>query len=90
MKCSTCKQNFIITADKNDYYRQKEAMDNELSKFIDKMIDKQEVLCWEIVMQYEALLLAPGQQPKYCRKACGAVICAHCYRTYNCCLACKT
>jgi len=90
MKCSTCKQNFIITSNKNDFYKQKKAMEDELNELIDNIIKEQEALCWKIVMQREALLLAPGQEPKYCRKACGAVICAHCYRTYNCCLACKT
>jgi hypothetical protein len=84
-----CKHDFIITVNEKNYYKQKEEMENELSEFIDKMIDKQEELCWKIVMHKEALLLGPGQEPKYCSKSCGSVICAHCYRTYTCCLACK-
>jgi len=90
MKCSICKHDFIITINEKDYYKQKKVMENELSDFIDKMIDKQEELCWKIVMHKEALLLGPGQKPKYCSDSCGAVMCAHCYRTYKYCLACKT
>lgn len=90
MKCSVCEQNFIITVNEKDYYKKKEEMENELSEFIDKMIDKQEELCWKIVMQREALLIEPNQGPKRCSKSCGAPLCAHCYRTYRCCLACKT
>lgn len=90
MKCSMCKYDFIITVDNEDYYAKKEAMESDLIEFIDKMIDKQEALCWKIVMRREALLLGPGQEPKYCSKSCGAAICAYCYRTYKCCFLCKT
>lgn len=83
MNCSICKQMFITTKNKQEYYIKKAALDNELGKFVDENMENNESGCWKKVLNTEALLLKPNENPKFCpAEICGAIICNYCYKQY--------
>ena len=62
----------------------KKIMNNELSIYIDNNIEINEELCWNKVLQQEALLLKPNQNPNYCLVPnCNAIICNFCCNKTN-------
>ena len=82
MKCSVCNNIFIVTRDQAHYNKKKAKMDEELCKYIDENIYKDEDACWKKVFNEEALLLKPNQQLRFCSaEICGAIICNYCYNT---------
>ncbi len=96
MVCSVCKKNFIRTADLTEYYQTKKEFDNRVSKIIDALteedLSKNNDKIWEILLNYDALLLHPNYKPKKCStETCEAVICNFCYihKKQIVCLECK-
>jgi len=80
MKCNVCEKYFILTRDQTDYNIKKQKLEDELSKYIGTNIEKDEEGCWIKVMNDEALLLKPNQNPIFCpAEVCGAMICKYCY-----------
>ena len=86
MSCSICNKKFIKTTTYQEYVIEREKMNEILDKFIDDnyINDKDEDLCWDVIFQYEALLLFPGQNnPKCSNEKCNAEICSYCYNKKN-------
>lgn len=80
MSCSICNRLFIKTKTQEEYIQERKKLDNILNEIIDKLFDKNEKLCWNIVMKHEAMLLYPGQNIKKClNQKCNADICSYCY-----------
>jgi hypothetical protein len=80
MKCSICKHDFVLSRDLTDYIIKKQKMEEEHCKYVDENLETDEEGCWIKVMNEEALLLKPGQNPNFCpAEVCGAMICAYCY-----------
>jgi hypothetical protein len=80
MNCSVCNNPFMLSRNQEDYIKKKAKMDEQHCKYIDENIEKDEQLCWIKVMNEEALLLKPNENPNYCpAEVCGAIICRYCY-----------
>jgi len=80
MKCGVCEKDFILTRYIKEYNIKKKKMDEELCKYLDENLEKDEEGCWIKVMNEEALLLKPNQNPLFCpAEVCGAMICNYCY-----------
>ena len=81
MNCSICNKKFILSRTIEEYNIKKGKMDEEHCKYIDENLEKDEERCWIKVMNEEALLLKPNQNPLFCpAEICGATICKYCYR----------
>jgi hypothetical protein len=63
MNCSFCKKDFILSRDQADYDLKKQKLEDELSNYVEKNLEKDEEGCWIKVMNEEALLLKPNQNP---------------------------
>ena len=84
MKCVVCEKNFILTRDENDYLLKKQKLEDDLSNYVEENLEKDEEGCWIKVMNEEALLLKPNQNPRFCpAEVCGATICNYCYSTIH-------
>jgi len=82
MKCDVCKKDFILCRDQADYDLKKQKLEEELSNYVEENIEKDEEGCWIKVMNAEALLLKPRENPLLCPdEVCGATICKYCYNT---------
>jgi len=82
MKCNVCKKDFILSRDESDYNTKKQKLEDELSKYVEENFEKDEEGCWIKVINAEALLLKPLENPKFCpSEICGAMICGYCYDT---------
>jgi len=82
MKCCACKKDFILCRDHKDYEVKKQKLEDELSNYVEANIEKDEEGCWIKVMNAEALLLKPRENPKFCpAEVCSATICGYCYNT---------
>ena len=80
MKCGLCNKNFILSRNDDEYLHNKAKMDEEHCKYIDENIYKDEEGCWIKVMNEQALLLKPNQNPIGCpAEICDATICNYCY-----------
>ena len=80
MKCGVCEKDFILTRYIKEYNIKKKKMDEEHCKYVDENLEKDEEGCWIKVMNDEALLLKPNQNPIFCpAEVCGAMICKYCY-----------
>jgi hypothetical protein len=76
-----CKHDFIFTRNNEDYIIKKKILEEELCKYVDDCLEKDEDKCWIMVMNREALLLTPNSSPIFCpAEICGAAICRYCYK----------
>ena len=96
MACNVCKKKFIQSADLTEYYQIKQAFDNKIMKIIDTLTDdelsKMNNDIWNVLLNYEALILLPNNEIKKCStETCEAVICNFCYNQKKqiMCLECK-
>ena len=96
MVCSVCKKSFIRSLDLTEYYQTKKEFDNTITKIIDTLteeeLSKKNDEIWEMLLNYEALLLLPNYKPKKCNtEKCEALICKYCYTNKGnmMCLDCK-
>lgn len=84
MKCSVCKKCFIVSHDQTDYETKKKNLEDELTNYVEENIEKDEEGCWIKVMNEEALLLKPLENPRFCpAEVCCAIICNYCYNTIH-------
>jgi hypothetical protein len=86
MSCAICNKKFIKTTTHEEYVIERQKMNEILDKFIDDnyINEKDEDLCWDVIFQYEALLLFPGQNNQKCsNEKCNAEICSYCYNKKN-------
>jgi hypothetical protein len=80
MKCSVCEKDFILSMDNNDYLIKKQKLDEDHCNYLEDNIEKNEEGCWIKLMNEEALLLKPNQNPFFCpANICGAMICKYCH-----------
>jgi hypothetical protein len=67
MVCCVCKKKFIKTKTKEEYYEKKMEFDKEISMLIDSltysMLEEKNDEIWNILLNYEALLLMPNYTP---------------------------
>ena len=95
MVCCVCKKKFIRSVDLTEYYKNKVEFDNKITKIIDALTEeeltKKNDEIWDILLNYEALLLEPNHKPKKCNtENCLSLICNFCYNKKNVvCLECK-
>ena len=68
MKCSICKNSFIVTKDNKEYNYKKTVYDNKVCEIINNFIyeefRKYYDNIWHNLLLYEALLLQPNQISK--------------------------
>jgi len=95
MVCGICKNKFIHSSNLEDCYKQKRKLDKKIMKMLNGLTDdeveaKQEEL-WNILLNYEALVLMPNCPPPKCNsEKCGSLICTFCYnKKGELCLECK-
>jgi len=88
MVCGVCKKAFIKSFDLTDYYNKKRAFEDQVSKMIDTLTDKELEQknddIWDELLQFEAVLLSSENKPKKCSSEnCTKHICRFCYNTKN-------
>jgi hypothetical protein len=96
MVCCVCKKTFIRSVDLTDYYEKKREFDNKISNIINSLteteLSKKYDEIWDILLNYEALILLPNYKPNKCNtENCNSLICNFCYKDKKniICLECK-
>jgi hypothetical protein len=96
MVCNICKKPFIRSVDLTEYYQKKKEFDDNISNIIDTLTETELLTkndeIWDIMLNYEALLLLPNYKPNKCiTKNCNSLICSFCYKNKKkiICLDCK-
>jgi len=94
MKCYVCKKDFIISKTVDEFFSKKLTFDTEMCKVIEDEFNLGEDYLWDKLLSYEALLLYPNTNPRFCIAGkCNAIICNYCFNknkiNHEYCVVCK-